>query len=131
VDEIVDIATLTGACLIALGDVASALLSNNRRMAARFKKVSDFTGERLWELPLYPEYRDYLDSDIADMMHCTETRKAGTATAAKFLEEFVDKTPWVHLDIAGTMDASSAKGWLVKGMTGSNTRNLIGYVMGH
>ena len=129
-DEIVDIATLTGACLIALGDVASAILSNNRRMVNRFKAVSDYTGERLWELPLYKEYRDYLKSDIADIKHCTETRLAGTATAAKFLEEFVDKTPWVHLDIASTMDASSAKGWLVKGMTGSNTRNLIGYVMG-
>jgi len=128
--EIIDLATLTGSCLVALGDVASAILGNNQKMIDKLMKITETTGERLWQLPLYEEFLDYLKSDVADIMNCTETRLAGTSSAAKFLEQFVDKTPWVHLDIASMMMFTKTKGCDVKGMSGTGVRNLVGYVLG-
>lgn len=129
VKEIIDIATLTGACSVALGDVASAILGNNQVMINKMIEISKKTGERLWQLPLYEEFLDYLKSDVADIKNCTENRLAGTASAAKFLEQFVDRKPWIHLDIASTNYTETTKGYQVKGMTGSGTRNLIEYFL--
>jgi len=129
VARIIDIATLTGACTIALGDKAAAVLGNNSQMINALIKSSEFTGDRLWELPLYDDYIDYLKSDIADIANCSEGRMAGTASAAKFLEQFVDKTPWAHLDIAGVMSYTAPEGYTVKGMSGSGVRNLVDYVI--
>lgn len=129
VKEIVDIATLTGACSIALGDVASAIVGNHQPLIDRFLKQSKEIGERLWQLPLYSDYFDYLKSDVADMMNCSTNRLAGTATGAKFLEQFVDNAHWVHLDIASTNHDASTKGYAIRGMSGVGTRTLIGYLM--
>jgi len=131
VSEIIDIATLTGACSVALGDAASAVLGNRRSMVRQLLLGSHETGEKLWELPLLNEYAEYMKSDIADILNAQSNRMAGTASAAKFLERFVAKTPWAHLDIASTMQFSATKGYTVKGMSGSGVRTLIHYVMGH
>lgn len=127
--KIVDIATLTGACSVALGDAAAAILGNNQKMVNTFIKLSGFTGERLWQLPLFDDYLAYLSSSVADIMNSSSKRLAGTATAAKFLEQFVGKTPWVHLDIANVDNCSIASGYQVKGFSGTNTRNLIAFVL--
>ncbi|MFC1771198.1 leucyl aminopeptidase [Candidatus Margulisiibacteriota bacterium] len=126
--EIIDIATLTGASTVALGDHASAILGNNQKMINKMIKVSGFTGDKVWQLPLWEEYLEYLKSDIADISNCNEGRQAGTITAAKFLEQFVDKTPWIHLDIACQMDVKSTKGYRIKGMTGVGVRNILAYI---
>ncbi|RAP27102.1 leucyl aminopeptidase [Candidatus Marinamargulisbacteria bacterium SCGC AG-343-D04] len=122
---IVDIATLTGACSIALGDVASAILGNNQKEIESICNQETKTGERFWQLPLYEEYKEYLKSDVADLLNCSENRLAGTATAAIFLEHFIENYPWIHLDIASMMDSSATKGFQIKGMTGFGCRTLI------
>lgn len=99
--RIINFATLTGAILVALGEEASGLFSNNDALARQLEEAGAVTGERLWRLPLFAEYREELKSVIADMKNCG-SRKAGSITAAKFLQEFVQECPWAHLDIAGT-----------------------------
>lgn len=125
--QLIDIATLTGACSVALGSAAAGILGNNQNMINRFEEISHFTGEKVWQLPLYDEYLELLKSDVADISHCYEGREGGTCTAAKFLEQFVDKTPWVHLDIASVMMYKENKGYRVKGMAAEGVRNLIEY----
>lgn len=124
----IDLATLTGACLVALGDQASAILGNNDKLIESLKTAAEYTGERLWQLPLYDEYFGYLKSDIADMINANENRLAGTSSAAKFLEQFVGETPWAHIDIASTMSYDKTKGYEVGGMSGSNVRNLVEFI---
>jgi leucyl aminopeptidase len=102
-DAIIDLATLTGAVVIALGIYITALITNNPALAQRVKQAGDTTGELVWELPLLPEYRQAVKSKIADVRNISSIgRAAGTITAGAFLENFVDERPWVHLDIAGT-----------------------------
>jgi leucyl aminopeptidase len=127
VSEMVDIATLTGACSVALGDVASAILGNDQALIDRFLSISQQTGEKLWQLPLYDEYNDYMKSEVADLANASENRLGGTCYGAKFLEAFVDKTPWVHLDIASMMHYAKASGYQVKGMSGVGVLNLVAY----
>jgi leucyl aminopeptidase len=97
----VDLATLTGAIMVALGTEYAGLFSNNDELAERLIKVGLETGERVWRMPLGPEYDKLIDSQFADMKN-TGTRNGGSITAAQFLQRFVDSTPWAHLDIAGT-----------------------------
>ena len=97
----VDLATLTGAIMVALGTEHAGLFSNNDELAERLAKVGQETGERVWRMPLGPEYDKQIDSQFADMKN-TGTRNGGSITAAQFLQRFVDGTPWAHLDIAGT-----------------------------
>jgi leucyl aminopeptidase len=97
----VDLATLTGAILVALGTEYAGLFSNNDELAERLSKVGLETGERVWRMPLGPEYDKLIDSQFADMKN-TGVRNGGSITAAQFLQRFVDGTPWAHLDIAGT-----------------------------
>jgi leucyl aminopeptidase len=97
----VDLATLTGAIMVALGTEYAGLFSNNDELAERLTKVGLATGERVWRMPLGPEYDKLIDSQFADMKN-TGTRNGGSITAAQFLQRFVDGTPWAHLDIAGT-----------------------------
>src|SRR2546430_12251298 len=99
-NEIIDMATLTGACVIALGQLCSGLLANNQALANRLLKAADAAGERLWQLPLIDEYRDNLKSDVADLNN-VGPRGGGAITPGLFLKEFAGKTPWAHLDIAG------------------------------
>jgi leucyl aminopeptidase len=101
-ERIVDIATLTGAVEVALGSTYAGLVSNDDELAAAVTAAGEETGELLWRLPLHPEYKELMQGTVADLSNLGKKRKAGTITAASFLEEFVGETPWAHLDIAGT-----------------------------
>jgi len=126
-EAIVDCATLTGAVVVALGDQAAAVLGTDDRLVAQLEKAGERTGERVWRLPLYPEYRKQLDSDVADLKN-VGGRKAGSITAAMFLKEFVGDTPWAHLDIAGTAYGDAALSYHRKGARGVPTRLLFEWV---
>ena len=119
---IVDLATLTGACVIALGSHAAGMLGNDEELKEKVLKAGDETGERVWPLPLWPEYRDQIKSAVADMKN-TGGRPGGAITAASLLQEFVD-SPWVHLDIAGTAWTTRAKPYIPKGGVGFGVRLL-------
>ncbi|MEN8143578.1 MAG: leucyl aminopeptidase [Gemmatimonadota bacterium] len=121
---IVDLATLTGACVVALGHHAMGLMASDDTLARSLKVAGESSGERVWRLPLWPEYRRQLDSDIADIKN-SGGRDAGTITAAWFLRDFVDETPWVHLDIAGVAWAEKAGPYQPKGATGAGVRLLV------
>lgn len=110
-DAIVDLATLTGACHIALGDYATGLMSNNQELADRVLAAGETSGERCWQLPLWKVYRKQIDTAMADLRN-TGGRPAGAITAAKFLEEFVGEVPWVHLDIAGTAYSQGSESYV-------------------
>jgi leucyl aminopeptidase len=101
-DRVVDIATLTGAVMIALGSTYAAVIGNDDELAAEVEAVGKETGELVWRLPLHPEYKALMKGTVADLTNAAAKRKAGTISAAGFLEEFVGDTPWAHLDIAGT-----------------------------
>ncbi len=101
-DRVVDIATLTGAVMIALGSTYAAVISNDDELAGEVEQVGRETGELVWRLPLHPEYKALMKGTVADLTNAAAKRKAGTISAAAFLEEFVGETPWAHLDIAGT-----------------------------
>jgi leucyl aminopeptidase len=101
-ERIVDIATLTGAVEVALGSTYAGLVSNDDALAAEVIEAGEITGELVWRLPLHPEYKELMKGTVADLSNLAKKRKAGTITAASFLEEFVGETPWAHLDIAGS-----------------------------
>ena len=124
-DCVVDLATLTGACVVALGSEAIGLMSNNEKVAARVNQAGKATYERVWRLPLWDEYGPAMKSDIADLRNVTNTGEAGTITAAKFLEEFVGGLPWAHLDIASTAWTERDKPYIPKGAVGIGVRLLI------
>jgi leucyl aminopeptidase len=121
--HLVDIATLTGACVVALGKVASGLFGQPDGWAEVVNRTAQRAGDRCWRLPLYEEYKEQIKSEIADMIN-SGGRPGGACTAALFLKEFVDDMPWVHLDIAGTAWAEDAKPWQSKGSTGVAVRTL-------
>ena len=128
-DVIIDIATLTGACVTALGKVASAVLGNNDELIKKLIDCSQKGGEKLWRMPFYQEYASSIKSDIADMKNCGNG-KGGTTVAALFLSNFVNpKTPWGHIDIAGTAVIDEAVCEMPKGATGVGTRTLINYLL--
>lgn len=126
--EIIDFATLTGACVIALGSQATGLLGTSKKVKAGLKKSGEHTHDRVWELPMFDEYQEQIDSKIADIKN-TGGREAGTITAACFLSRFVDDIPWAHLDIAGT--AWNMKGTDISptGGTGAGVRLVVDYLM--
>jgi leucyl aminopeptidase len=126
-DAMVDIATLTGACLGALGKKMAGVMSNNSGIVSQLMDSSGRTDELLWELPLFRDYRSLLDSNVADMRNIGGPY-AGATTAALFLNEFVGDVPWAHLDIAGPMDSDGDSGWLNRGATAYGTRLLIDFV---
>jgi leucyl aminopeptidase len=121
--HLVDVATLTGACVVALGKVASGLFGQPDAWVEVVRKASVVAGDRAWPMPLYDEYADQLKSEIADMIN-SGGRPAGACTAAMFLKEFAGGLPWAHLDIAGTAWAEEAKPWQPKGPTGVAVRTL-------
>jgi leucyl aminopeptidase len=126
--SIIDVATLTGACRVALGTICSGAFTNNQELADRLIAAGNEAGELAWQLPMFDEYREQLKSDIADIKNIGN-RYGGAITGAKFLEEFTDGTPWVHLDIAGTNDTDKEKGYLVKGATGVPVRTLVNLIL--
>jgi leucyl aminopeptidase len=123
--KIIDLATLTGACVVALGNDVAGLMSNNQAWAERVKAAADSAGEPLWQLPMFAEYGEQIRSEVADIKNVGEGRWGGAITAAKFLEEFVGNKPWVHLDIAGPAFLESSKPHLDSGATGYGVRTLI------
>ncbi len=118
---IIDIATLTGACAIAFGNCAIAMMGNDRELLNAIKKASEKSGERVWEMPLLDECREYLKSDIADMKN-SGGKGGSLLSSAYFLSEFAAKIPWVHLDIAGTAWADKERPYYPKGATGIGVR---------
>ena len=121
---LVDVATLTGAVSIALGDVATGVMANDDDLAAELIQAGKLAGEKIWQLPMFREYDEQIRSDVADIKN-TGGRLAGAITAAKFLQRFAGDTPWAHLDMAGTDDASKTRGTQIKGATGVPVRSLI------
>src|SRR5215831_15595984 len=122
--HLVDAATLTGACVVALGMVNAGIFVNDDAMYERFKKAIHQGGEKMWRLPLDDEYREQIRSNIADIMN-TGGRWGGAVTAAMFLKEFAEETPWIHLDIAGTAWMEDNKPWIAKGPSGIAVRSLV------
>jgi leucyl aminopeptidase len=125
--RIIDMATLTGAVSIALGDVNTAILGTDQELINEVIEAGREVGEKFWQLPLDKEYTRQIKSDIADIKN-VGGRKAGTITAASFLKEFADGTPWAHLDIAGTAWGDEAKPYRAKGPTGVAVRTLINFI---
>lgn len=125
VSEIIDIATLTGAMLVSLGTITTGVFSNDDENYTKLEAASKEHGEKVWRLPLFSEYEEGLKSTVADVKH-TGGRMGGSITAAKFLEGFVEGTPWIHMDIAGTSFDNSAK-WLKKGASGVGVKALYTY----
>jgi leucyl aminopeptidase len=121
---IIDFATLTGACVVALGTFAAGLLGNNNALQDKIRESADRTGDRVWPLPLWQEYRDKIKSDVADIKN-TGGRYGGAITAAAFLEKYVGQTPWAHLDIAGTAWTTEELPYLTKGATGFGVRLVV------
>jgi leucyl aminopeptidase len=122
--KIIDAATLTGACVVALGHAASGTMSNDDAFVERFLKVVADIGERYWRLPLYPDYEQQIKSDIADLKN-SAGRPAGAETAGTFLKNFVADTPWIHLDVAGTAYLDSESSYMAKGPTGTPVRAFV------
>jgi leucyl aminopeptidase len=122
----VDLATLTGACVVALGHEAIGMLANEQGedLMQHLRRAGVRTGERVWQLPLWEEYLEHVKSDVADVKNVGMERAAGTIAGAAFLVKFVDGYPWVHLDIAGTAWANSDQPYKPKGGTGVGVRLL-------
>jgi leucyl aminopeptidase len=123
-DSIIDLATLTGACVVALGDEITGVFTNNQPWCDQVVAAAHRAGEDAWQLPMFDYFSELLKSDVADMKN-TGIRAGGAITAAKFLEKFVDKKPWVHLDIAGPAFAASSKPYREGGGTGCMVRTLV------
>jgi len=122
--HLVDAATLTGACVVALGMVNAGIFANDEEIFQRFSRALQRSGEKMWRLPLDEEYKEQIRSSIADIMN-TGGRWGGAVTAAMFLKEFAEETPWIHLDIAGTAWMEDAKPWIAKGPSGIAVRSLV------
>ena len=123
IDAIVDIATLTGACMRALGTQVAGVMGNNEELVDQVRAAADATDEPVWQLPLEQRYRKELDSTVADLKNLGGAN-AGAITAALFLAEFVGDTPWAHIDIAGTAQSGGDAGWQTAGCTGFGARLL-------
>ncbi|HUM16532.1 MAG TPA: leucyl aminopeptidase [Candidatus Nitrosotalea sp.] len=127
-DEMVDMATLTGAVVIALGQGLSGVMASDDGLAARVLSAADAAGERMWRLPLHEEYKDGLKSDVADLNNISSQRGAGAIVAALFMREFTSGVPWAHLDIAGTAFTERELPLGPKGATGVTVRTLLEYL---
>jgi len=125
---VIDVATLTGACRVALGEVCSGAFGNNQELIDRIITAGAEAGELIWQMPMYDQYKEQNKSDVADIKN-TGGKYGGAITAAQFLSEFAGDTPWVHLDIAGTSMTDKEKNYLVKGATGVPVRTLVNLVL--
>jgi leucyl aminopeptidase len=134
--HLVDIATLTGSAAIALGDITTAVMTNNESWAAELLEAAKDAGEKMWPLPTFHEYRELIESGIADMRNMANRKAdhinvvpAGAIVGAMFLREFAEDTPWVHLDIAGTAWNSRTLRYMATGPTGVGVRTLATLVL--
>lgn len=130
-DAIIDLATLTGACVVALGARIAGLMGTNDQLRDQLQSAASAADERIWPLPLPGEYRRHIDSDVADLKNIGNGRYAGALTAGLFLKEFTGKVPWAHLDIAGPAFADADDAWVAKGATGFGVRTLVGFLEGY
>jgi leucyl aminopeptidase len=128
--HLIDAATLTGACVVALGMINAGVFSNNEEMFDKFSEALKRSGEKMWRLPVDQEYQEMIKSGIADIVN-SGGRWGGAVTAAMFLKEFVDDTPWIHLDIAGVAWMEENKSWIAKGPSGVAVRSLVELVRGY
>ena len=126
---LIDVATLTGACVVALGSFSTGFMTNDQDLSKRLKKAAEATGEKVWELPVWDEHGELMKSDIADFKNAGGPT-AGASSAAWFLRQFVGKATWAHLDIAGTAWEEKGRPYLPKGATGVGVRLLIEYLRG-
>ena len=128
VDEVIDIATLTGACMVALGNTVSGIMGNNEELIQELIKTGEESGEKYWQLPMYKDYFNGLKSDIADMKN-TGSRYGGASAAGVFLQEFVEGVKWAHIDVAGTAYLEKPQNEFIAGATGVGVRTLLNYVI--
>jgi leucyl aminopeptidase len=126
-DLIVDVATLTGACVVALGKTCSAFYTSDDKLAKQFAAAAASAGESFWRMPFLQELREQLNSDVADLKHTGE-RWGGSITAALFLREFVGNVPWIHCDVAAPVLADGARGMVPKGGTGHPVLTFVNFV---
>jgi leucyl aminopeptidase len=126
--HLIDAATLTGACVVALGIVNAGLFSNDEATWGKFLAAQTVSGEKFWRLPCTDDYKDQIKSQIADMMNTGKNRWGGAISAAMFLKEFVGETPWVHLDIAGCAWNDENKPWIANGPSGIGVRSILEWV---
>lgn len=130
-DELIDLATLTGACIMALGKEAAGMMGTNESMMTSLRQAGDIAGERLWPLPLFDEFKDMLKSDVADLINAGSKGQAGSSAGGMFLKEFIDEDQaWVHLDIAGPSYTDRDVPEVPKGATGVGVRALLYYLYG-
>jgi leucyl aminopeptidase len=129
--HLIDAATLTGACVVALGIVNVGLFSNDDATWQKFMDATKISGEKFWRLPCTDDYKDQIKSHIADMRNTGANRWGGAISAAMFLKEFVGETPWVHLDIAGCAWNDENKPWLANGPSGIAVRSILEWVRGY
>ena len=122
--HLIDVATLTGAVVVALGKITTGLWGTPQPWVDHVRRAADRAGEKVWHMPLFEEYKEQLKSEIADMLN-SPGRPAGSITAAMFLKEFAGDVPWAHLDIAGTAWAEESKAWQPKGATGTMIRTMV------
>ena len=128
VDEVIDLATLTGACVVALGTHASGIMGNDETLVHNLIDTAKRSGEKFWELPLWEEYFDSLKSDIADMKN-SGARWGGASAAGVFLQKFVKDVKWAHIDIAGTAYLEKAQKELIAGASGAGVRTILNYIL--
>jgi leucyl aminopeptidase len=122
--RIVDVATLTGACVVALGHVASGLYGTDASLVEAVRACGEDAGEHHWPMPLFHEYRELIRSEIADLKN-SGGRAAGSVTGAWFIREFAGDTPWAHLDIAGSSQYDKARPWAPAGPTGTGVGTFV------
>ena len=130
-DELIDVATLTGAVVTALGRVAAGIMGSDQDLIDRVMDSGEKSGEKFWQLPLFDEYKQALHSDVADLINAGARGEAGSSCAGMFLKEFVDGKPWAHLDIAGVAWSDKNANDLNKGGTGFGVRTLSTYLLSH
>ena len=126
--HLIDAATLTGACVVALGTINAGVFCNDEDAYKHFTDAAQISGERFWRLPVEDDYRDQIKSHIADIMNTGNSRAGGATSAAMFLKEFAEDTPWIHLDIAGVAWMDDAKPWIAKGPSGIPVRTITEWV---
>jgi leucyl aminopeptidase len=129
--HLIDAATLTGACVVALGILNVGLFSNDEATWQKFTDAAKISGEKFWRLPCTDDYKEQIKSQIADMMNTGKNRWGGAISAAMFLKEFVGETPWVHLDIAGCAWNDESKPWIANGPSGVAVRSILEWVRGY
>jgi leucyl aminopeptidase len=127
-DAIVDVATLTGAQAVALGDEVGAFFASTDELAQYFSAASEVSGEQLWRMPLVASYASHIESDVADMKNIGKAGRAGAISAALLLQRFTDGRPWVHLDIAGPGRAEASSGYITKGATAFSARTIVEFL---